>query len=144
MPKNSKKIWSALVNHSLVRGPEIFERFTDEDVVIIYQANQTIIFWNLQFFRFTNLTVEQIFFSAWHTVTKRDPEIQKKLYQMAVDVINGKITGTFIPDVPGHEVEELHTENPMRTWMELSWVSVLTRDRAFGGILVVQKMRILN
>ncbi|MBA2404528.1 MAG: hypothetical protein H0V66_07145 [Bdellovibrionales bacterium] len=142
---NSKQlIWRALSKLSLIPGPEIFEQFTDEDVVIIYQSNQTIIFWNLQLFRFISLTVEEIFFSPWHEATKRDPAIQKCLYEMAVDVVTGKITGTFNPNIPGHEVEEVNTAERIKTWLEIPCASVLTRNGSFGGILVVQRMKLLD
>lgn len=139
-----KLIWRALSKYSLVPGPDIFEHFKDEDVVIIYQENQRILFWNLQFFRFTSLTIEQIFFSVWHQMTKRSPEIQVRLQKMAEDLVTGKITGNFVPPVPGHEVEEVDTLECIRTWMELPFGSVLTRKGNLAGILIVQKMKILE
>lgn len=142
---NSKRlIWRALGKLSLVPGPDIFEQFGDDDVVIIYQENQTIIFWNLQFFKYASFTVEQLFFTAWYNFTKRDPAIHEKLYAMALNIISGKITKTFKPDVPGHEVQEIDTLGCNKTWMELPVGSVLTRDGVLGGILIVQKMRLIG
>lgn len=143
-PSNSKKlIWRALSKLSLVPGPDIFDNFTEEDSVIIYSDTQTIVFWNLQFFRYISFTVEQMFFCPWHEFTKRSDEIHQKLYEMAVSVITGKITDSFCPNVPGHEVQEVNTAECIRTWMEIPFASVLTKKSAFGGILVVQRMRIL-
>lgn len=142
---NSRRlIWRALGKLSLVPGPDIFEHFSDDDVVIIYQGNQTILFWNLQFFRYTSLTVEQLFFSCWHEFTERDPEIQQKLIEVVTKILNGEITKNFVPGVPGHEVQELNTLENIRTWMEIPFGSVLTHEGAFGGFLIVQKMRIID
>ena len=138
-----KLVWRALSKLSLVPGPEIFNFITEDDVVLIYQENQTVVFWNLQFFQYASLTVEQLFFEVWHEFTKRDIEIQKKLYQMALDLISGKITGVFSPDVPGHVVEELGTVERLKTWMEIPYASSLTKNGAFGGILVIKKMKII-
>lgn len=140
---SKRLIWRALGKLSLVPGADVFENFTDDDIVLIYSDNQTILFWNLQFFKFISLTVEHLFFSPWHMVTKRAPEIHEKLYQMAIDIISGKIKGTFRPPVPGHEVQEVDTAECLRTWMELPFGSVLTRNGALGGIMIVQRMKII-
>lgn len=141
---NSRRlIWRALSKLGLVPGPDIFEHFSDEEVVLIYQENQTIIFWNLQFFQYTSLTVEQLFFSRWHEFTERAPEIQQKLIDTVMNILNGKITKNFVPGVPGHEVQEVNTLENIRTWMEIPFGSVLSKDGAFGGFLIVQTMRII-
>ncbi len=144
-PINTKQLlWRALGRYSLVPGRDIFDHITEEDVVIIYDENQQTIFWNLQFFKVSSLSVEELFFGKWYEFTRRAPEIQEKLYQMAVNVISGKITGNFIPDVPPHEVEEIDSLEKIRTMMELPMCSVLTKKGAFGGILVVQRMKVLS
>lgn len=141
---NSKRlIWRALGKLSLIPGSDVFENFSDEDIVLIYNDNQTILFWNLQFFKYISLTVEHLFFSPWHMFTTREPEIHNKLYQMALDIISGKIQGNFKPPVPGHEVQEVDTAECLRTWMELPFGSVLTRNGTLGGILIVQRMKII-
>lgn len=143
-PINSRRlIWRALGKLSLVPGPDIFENFSDEDSVIIYNDEQTMIFWNLQFFNYISFTVEQMFFCPWHEFTKRSDEIHQKLYDMAVNVITGKTTKNFIPGVPGHEVQEINTPESLRTWMELPFGSVLTKNGTLGGILIVQKMKLI-
>lgn len=139
-----KLIWRALSKLSLVPSPDIFEHFKDEDSVIIYNNEQTVIFWSLQFFQYISFTVEQMFFCPWHEFTKRDDEIHKNLYDMAVKIITGQITGNFVPDVPGHEVQEINTLECLRTWMEVPFASVLTKNGSFGGMLIVQKMKILD
>lgn len=142
---NSKKLlWRALVKLSLVPEPDVFERLTEEDIVIIYHKNQTALFWNLQFFNFTSVTVEQLFFSPWYEFTKREPEILHKLQDMAIRVTSGMVTGVFVPRIPGHVVEEVNTLECIRTWMEIPWGSILTHDGLLGGILIVQRMKILD
>ena len=136
-------LWRALNRFSLVPGPDIFERITNNDVVLIYSEDQRAIFWNLQFFRFSSLTVEELFFNHWFNFTKRDPEIHKKIYEMAVDVISGKITGTFSPGIPAHEVEEVGILECTKTKMEIPYASVLTKNGKFNGLLVVQCMTII-
>lgn len=145
LASNSRKlIWRALSRLSLVPGPDIFQHFSDDDVVLIYQENQTIIFWNLQFFRYTSLTVEQLFFCFWHEFTTRPPEIHQKLIEVVSDIFSGKITKNFFPEVPGHEVQEIDTLECIRTWMEIPFGSVLTKNGSFGGFLIAQRMRILD
>lgn len=142
---NSRRlIWRALSRLSLVPGPDIFEHFSDDDVVLIYQENQTIIFWNLQFFKYTSLTIEQLFFSRWHEFTERAPEIHQKLIGVVMKILSGEITKNFEPGVPGHEVQEINTLENIRTWMEIPFGSVLTKNGSFGGFLIVQTMRIID
>lgn len=143
-PSDSRKlVWRALRKLSLIPSPDVFDCFGDEEVVVIYQADQKAVFWSIQFFKFASLTVEDLFFSVWHEFTKRDDEIQKHLYNMAVAFITGKITTTCNPSVPGHVVEEVNTLECIKTWMEIPWGSPLTKNGAFAGILVVQTMRII-
>jgi hypothetical protein len=141
---SKKLLWRALGKLSLIPGPDVFDVLSDEDVVLIYNENHTALFWNLQFFNFTSLTVEHLFFSQWYEFTKRDLTIQQALQEMAYKVVTGQITGTFNPNIPGHEVEELETQECIRTWMELPVGSVLTKKGNFGGVLMVQKMRVLS
>lgn len=141
---NTKQlIWKALGKLGLIPGPDVFEKFKDDDIVLIYREDHTVQFWNLQFFKFTSLTVEQMFFERWFNVTQRDPAIQQKLHEMAVNLITGKIKGNFVPDVPGHEVQEVNTLESIRTWMELPFGSTLTKNGNLGGILIVQRMRVI-
>ncbi|MES2525554.1 MAG: hypothetical protein V4598_00645 [Bdellovibrionota bacterium] len=142
---NTKQlIWRALRRLSLVPGPQAFDSIADNDVVVIYGENQSAIFWNLQFFQFSSLSVEEMFFGVWHNFTKRDPAIHKKLYEMALDIISGKITGTFTPDVPPHEVQEIDSLECIKTMMGLPSISVLTSMGHFAGMLIVQRMKIIE
>lgn len=144
-PINTRQLlWRALRRLSLVPGPEVFDHIANDDVVIIYNDQQTAVFWNLQFFNYSSLTVEEMFFGLWYEFTRRAPEIQAKLYEMAMNLISGKITGTFVPGVPAHEVEEVGTLECMKTMMELPHGSVLTKDGKLGGILIVQRMRVIE
>jgi PAS domain-containing protein len=136
-------LWRALRKYSLVPGREIFDHITDEDVVIIYNEDQKAIFWNLQFFKVSSLSVEELFFGQWFNFTRRDPSIQEKLYRLALDVITGRVEGNFIPDVPPHVVEEIDSIERTRTLMEIPMGSVLTKGGKFGGMLIIQRMKIL-
>ncbi len=145
VPINTRQlVWRALRKINLVPGPEVFDSIADDDVVVIYNDAQSAIFWNLQFFKFSSLSVEEMFFGVWYNFTKRDPAIHQKLYEMAVNVITGKITGTFVPGVPAHEVQEIDTIECVKTIMEIPYGSVLTKDGKFGGILIVQRMTVID
>ena len=144
-PINTQQLlWRALRRFSLVPESDIFGKITNDDVTIIYDDSQRAIFWNLQFFKFASLSVEEMFFGVWYEFTKRTPEIQQKLYEMAVNIISGKITGTFTPGVPPHEVQEVGTLECLKTMMEIPYGSVLTKNGKLGGILIVQRMRIID
>lgn len=143
-PVNSRQLlWRALRKLSLIPKPEIFELISEDDVVVIYDETQKAVFWNLQFFNYSSLTVEELFFSHWFTFTKRDEAIHNKLYEMAVNLITGKITGIFSPDVPPHEVQEVDSLECLKTMMEIPHGCVLTKNGQLGGILIVQRMRII-
>lgn len=143
-PVNSRQLlWRALRKLSLIPKPEIFDLIKENDVVVIYDESQKAVFWNLQFFNYASLTVEELFFGHWFTFTKRDQAIHNKLYEMAVNIITGKITGIFSPDVPAHEVEEVDTIECIRTLMEIPHGCVLTKNGQLGGILIVQTMKII-
>jgi hypothetical protein len=116
----------------------------NDDIVIIYNEEQKILFWTLQFFTVTSFTVEQMFFLKWHECTRRPDHIQQSMYNLAVDLITGKVQGCFVPDVPAHQVEELHSVEKIKTIMSFPLISVLTREGKFGGFLVVQHMKIIE
>lgn len=143
-PINSRQLlWRALKKFSLIPKPEIFDKISEDDVVVIYDETQKAVFWNLQFFKFASLTVEEMFFGIWYDFTKREEAIHQKLYEMAINLISGKITGIFSPDVPPHEVQEVGTLECIRTVMEIPHGCVLTKNGQLGGILIVQRMRII-
>lgn len=137
-------IWRALGRYSLVPGGDIFDKMGKEDVILIYNDQHSAIFWNLQFFKYSSITIEQLFFDTWPNITWRESHIQQDL----IEFVHGltKISTTMIidPKVPGHEVQELGTPENIRTWMEIPWVAVLTRDRQFAGYLAIQHMRIIE
>ena len=54
------------------------------------------------------------------------------------------MTGFFVPGVPGHVVEEVNTLECIRTWMEIPWGAILTHNGLLGGILIVQRMKVLD
>ncbi len=142
---NTKQlVWRALRRLSLIPGPDVFDSIADNDVVVIYGENQSALFWNLQFFKFSSFSVEEMFFGVWHNFTKRDPGIHKILYDMAMDIISGKITGNFVPPVPPHEVQELDSIECIKTIMDMPIGSVLTKNGNFAGILMVQRMTIIS
>lgn len=144
-PINTRQLlWRALRRISLVPTPEIFNLITDDDVVIIYNEEQAAVFWNLQFFKFSSLSVEEMFFGVWYKFTRRDPAIQQKLYEMALNIVSGKITGIFKPDVPPHVVEEIDTLECIKTMMDIPYGSVLTKNGTLGGILIVQRMTVID
>lgn len=143
-PVNSSQLlWRALRKMSLIPKPEIFDLIKDDHVVIVYDETQKAVFWNLQFFKYASLTVEEMFFGHWFNFTKREEAIHNKLYEMAVNIISGKITGIFSPDVPPHEVQEVDTLECIRTIMDIPHGCVLTKNGQIGGILIVQRMRII-
>lgn len=144
-PINSRQLlWRALGRLSLVPDSGIFDRITNEDVVVVYNDVQTAVFWNLQFFNFSSFTVEDMFFGVWHQMTKRDPAVHETLYKMAVNIITGKITGIFHPPVGPHTVEELDSLECTKTIMEIPCGSVLTTKGKFSGMLIIQKMKIIG
>lgn len=136
-------IWRALAKFKLIPEPDVFSRFKIEDIVLVYNEQQTLVFWNLQFFKYVSLSVEQLFLDKWYLFTKRDPAVQEKITQMAINAFSGKYSGTFKIDIPGHEVEEVGTLENVKSWMDILWGSILTRDQNFGGLLIVQRMRLL-
>jgi hypothetical protein len=58
-------------------------------------------------------------------------------------VFSGKLKGTFDLNIPGHEVQELGTVENLKTWMEINWGSVLNKQGALAGLMIVQRMRVL-
>lgn len=142
---NTKQLlWRALRRLSLVPRPEALDLFGDEDVVLIYNEEQLVMFWNLQFFKHSSITVEELFFAPWYNFTKREPAMQQKLMQMAQDLLSGRITGTFTPDVPEHLVEEVDTLECLKVMMAIPCGSILTKNGNWGGVLIVQKMRVIS
>ncbi len=139
---NSKQlIWRALSRFSLVPHSDFFNHLEDDDVVLVYNDQQMMMFWSLQFFEFASFTVEQIFCGRWWEFTKRDPAIQQQLFQLASDVCTGKLKGLFEVNVPGHIVEELQTDESIKNWVEFPCACSLTKNGSVAGFLVIQRMK---
>lgn len=142
---SAQLLWRALSRLSLTPGPGVFDRLGEEDgAVVVYSLEQKVLFWNLQFFKNVSLTIEQLLFSAWYEVTERPKEIKDALYNLALKLVNGEITGDFETHVPGHEVKEIGSLECLRTWMEIPWGTTLSQDGKTAGFLIVQRMKLLD
>src|SRR5690349_9438767 len=50
---NSRQlIWRALSRFQLTPPSDIFDRFTDEHIILFYNDQHFLLFWNLQFFKY--------------------------------------------------------------------------------------------
>jgi len=136
-----KLIWRGLKKLGWTPRADIFDKI-GEDVVIIYSAaEQKQIFQNLRFFDFTSFTLEDIYASPWYEYSKREPWAEQKLQETGIAILTGAKTGTFDPGVGEHLIEEVGTEELLKTWIEVKHVSPLTQGERPVGILVVNHCR---
>jgi hypothetical protein len=141
---SARLVWRALSKFSVVPAADTFARLTKDDVVLIYNEKQSVMFWNLQFFKYSSFTVEQVFCGKWWMFTKRDEAIFKNLSELVRKICTGEINGIFDPGIPGHMVEELQTEEKLKTWHEIPWGTTLTKKGEAAGFLLTHRIRILE
>lgn len=144
-PLNTRTLlWRTLRKLNLSPTVDTFNHITDEDIVLIYDETFKNVFWNIQFFRVSSFTIEQLFFTVWPEMTKRDPKYFEQCLKLCQDVYSGKIRGDIFPDIPEHVVEEIDSPELIKTKMSIPFASTLTMNGNFGGLLVVQRMQIIS
>ena len=138
--KDSPKLmWRALRKLGWTPCPDIFDKMTDDDVVVVYSPDQKQVFQNLCFFDWVSLTLEDLYAAPWTQYSRRDPEIQRRLHEQGVRLFTGQITGTFDPCLPEHACEEVDTEELLKFSIHIRYISPLKAQGAICGALVVNR-----
>jgi hypothetical protein len=132
-----KLIWRGLKKLGWTPRGDVFDKI-GEDVVIIYSAAaQKQVFQNLRFFDFTSFSLEEIYASAWYEYSRREAWAEQALHQAAVDVIVGKEKSTFDPGVGEHLIEEVGTEELLKTLINVRLLSPIMKDEKVVGVFVI-------
>lgn len=140
---SSSLLWRAFKRLNVSPTTDAFNYIKDDDIVMIYNESFQTIFWNIQFFKVSSFTIEQLFFIPWPEITRRDPLILEQCMKVCEDVYSEKISGNIFPNIPEHTVEELNSPELIKTKMSIPFASTLKKNGKFGGLMVVQRMRVI-
>ncbi|MGZ3683359.1 MAG: hypothetical protein ACXVCI_05880 [Bdellovibrionota bacterium] len=138
---SKKLLWRHFSRSRFAPCSQLFDKIRDTDVVEIYGLDQIHLFQNLAFFDWISVTLEQIFCEAWYVLTKRDPGIEKMLYEIAQKIAAGGLQETIDPGVPWHLVEELNSEKMMKFQYKLKYVSPVVSAGQLCAFVVVSEAK---
>jgi hypothetical protein len=136
---NPQLIWRSMSRSGLTPPGDLFDKITDEDIVVIFAPDQRQLFRNLEFLRHSILTLEELCATEWYRYTKRDPRIVQQLRKLTEDITSGRKTGTFDPEVEEHEIEQLGSQGSSKLRIKISRVAPITSDGKVMGIIVVER-----
>jgi hypothetical protein len=136
---NSQLLWRCLRRLKLVPSGDLFDKLTNEDIIVIFAPDQRQIFRNLEFLRHSILTLEELYTTEWYRYTRRDPGITQKIRELAADLSTGKKIGTFDPGIEEHVIEQVGSNGPAKLRIKINYVSPVTSDGKIAGIVVVER-----
>jgi hypothetical protein len=136
---NPQLIWRSMSRSKLTPPGDLFDKITDQDIVVIFAPDQRQLFRNLEFLRHSILTLEELYATEWYRYTQRDPGIVQKLRRLADDIHSGRRTGTFDPEIEEHEIEQLGCQGTSKLRIKISTVAPITSDGKVRGIIVVER-----
>ena len=98
----------------------------DEGLTIeIYNRDSQQVFRNLEFFRLTSRSLEELCTVPWFELWERDSRITQLFLDLVKKILNFEITGTMSYIVPDHEVREIETRLKAGKFMGPQFVSPL-------------------
>jgi hypothetical protein len=136
---NSQLLWRCLRRLKLIPSSDLFDKLTDEDIIVIFAPDQRQIFRNLEFLRHSILTLEELYTTEWYRYTRRDASITQKIRELATDLSTGKKTGTFDPGIEEHVIEQVGSNGPAKLRIKINYVSPVTAAGKIEGIVVLER-----
>jgi len=137
---NSQLLWRCMRRLKLTPQGDLFDKLTDEDIIVIFGADQKQIFRNLEFLRVSVLTLEELYTTEWYRYTRRDPRVAMQILELAGDLVSGKKTGTFDPGIEEHVIEQLGSSlGPSKLRLKINYVSTVTSAGKVAGIVVIER-----
>lgn len=137
---NPTLLWRSLSRLKLVPCGDVFDKITKEHLVVIFGLDQRQIFRNLEFLRFSILTLEELYSTEWFRYTRRDSRVTEQLRILTHDIIWGKKSGTFDPEIEEHVIEQVGTApGPVKLGLKIDYVSTLTADGQLAGIVAIER-----
>lgn len=85
----SRQLWRYLAHTRQVPCSDIFDKITMTDTIQVFGADHRLHFVSLNFYDYVSFTLEQIFGETWHGATRRDAEIEQRLYEVFVKAFSG-------------------------------------------------------
>ncbi|OFZ18453.1 MAG: hypothetical protein A2X94_00470 [Bdellovibrionales bacterium GWB1_55_8] len=137
-------LWRSLNRLRLIPEKDIFDKISDEDVVEIYSLDHRQRFRNLKFFEVCSFSIEDIFAVEWWNVTRRDPEIERKLYDIGQGFVTGKTDKTIEIGIPEHVFEEVNSTELLKCKIQLKYMSPLRTDGRLSAVMVTNRSTIVG
>jgi hypothetical protein len=116
---------------------DIFDRFTDDDIVEFYTPDNQQLFRNLRFFDFCSMSLEEIAHCQWNKVSKRRGAITLQMLGLALKLKVGAIRETLDVQYLGTcRVEELLGEKRAFN-LRMKYLSPLWEGNRVVAVLTV-------
>jgi hypothetical protein len=136
-------------NHSLADSPfflmkifrklglrpvdDILEKIIANDVVEIYNSRNTQIFRNINFFKISSYTLDDLMSRPWWQLYKRKDEVIRSIFYYGSEVFSGSIRETIIPNVETHYLEEIDSNAYYKMNVDIKYMSPLNSINSEGG-----------
>jgi hypothetical protein len=135
-----KLTWRAVRQLRMTPCPDIFDKMTADDVVVIYSPQNKVLFYNMRFLELHTFSIEELHCSEWYRLSTRPEWAHDAILALAGPLYAGEIPGTIDPYLPWHVVEEISSGGSNRLTLKLKYLSPVTKDNQVAGVIGVQEM----
>ena len=103
---NKQAVWSYLKRRRLVPSSTLINKISETDVIEIFDLRGNQIFRNIQYFKVSSYTFEDLMHFPVTMLYRRDPKITELLMQEVGAILSGQVRTEFESKVPAHPVWE--------------------------------------
>lgn len=119
------------------------EGILDGDIIEVYKATGTRIFFNPELFDYSSYNPEDMFSTKWWHLYGREQHITDQLMQISRSVFSLEHKTPFNPKIPKHVVWELQSSKQYASEIELKSVSPIYMGGSVVAVAVREKFKLL-
>ena len=119
----SRHLWRFLLKSRITPCSDLFDKISKTDTIQVFGRDLRLVFASLNLFDHVSFTLDQIFDETWQTAVKREEKIAQDLYVDFMQMFSGEIRQTTECKTPPHLVEEVGTEELVKSRLHIKWLS---------------------
>jgi hypothetical protein len=142
---NSQLLWRCMRRLKLVPQGDLFDKLSNEDVIVIFAPDQRQIFRNLEFLKLSILTLEELYTTEWYRYTRREDRIAGQILEVASYLLSGRKNGTFDPGIEEHTLEQMGSSlGPSKIRVKINYLSPAHTAGKITGIVVLERAWVIK
>ena len=136
--------WKAFRRLGLVPSSDLFSHIQNEDIIEIYSKEHVQLFRNFNFFDCCSYTLEELNTYEWWSLFEREEAVTQKIIDACNLVFNGEVDGTFVPDVPVHQLREARSAERLTMNCEIRRMAPVYRNKRPDCVIVLEKVEMIR